>query len=92
MAKQYILTVSDSGDIVIEKVTGKPNGDESLYKEVEELRSRVSGLLQDGKHKDDLLFDYIRENIELKRKLKKVKECATSMSNMVNALEIGLGK
>ena len=92
MVRRYILTVSSSGDIVIEQVTGKPNGDESLCKEVEELRDRVSGLLQECTYKDDMIFNYIRENAELKRKFKQVKECVASMSNVVDALEVGLGK
>ena len=92
MVREYILTVSDSGDIAVEKVTGKPNGNKSLCKEVEELRDRVSGLLQDRKYADDIILNYMRENAELKRKFKQVKECVTSMSNMVDALEVGLGK
>ena len=66
MVREYVLTVSDSGYIAVEKVTGKPNG-------------------------DDIILNYMHENAELKRKLKQVKECVASMSNMVDALEVGLG-
>lgn len=79
-------------DDLKEKLIASEANECLLRSEILKLRDRLSGLKTECYHNDDMVLKYMHENAELKRKLKYAKEYTTSMSNMFDELEVGLGK